>query len=179
MKLKIIALICTVFSFYNSFAQELKIGYTNADYILSVMPESRTVESTLKAYESQLQKQLKDKYTSFQDKAAKYQQGASSMPEAERTKTENELQSLQQEIQKFESEAQNNLVKKRNDLISPLYSKIGSAIEAVAKENGYTHILSSGSSSTNVVLYAREQDNVSNLILAKLGIDPSSIGGNK
>ena len=146
---------------------QLKIGYTNADYILSLMPEAKQIESELSAYEKQLQNQLQSKYQEFQAKAADYQENAAGMIDAVRTDRENELQNMQQEIQKFEAEAQNSLVNKRNQLLQPEYEKIGTAIEQVAKENGYTHILSMAT-----LLYAREEDNVSNLVLAKLGIDP-------
>ena len=40
------------------FAQELKIGYTNTDYILSFLPETKQVQSEVQAYGTQLQNQL-------------------------------------------------------------------------------------------------------------------------
>jgi len=151
---------------------QLKIGYTNADYILSLMPEAKQIESDLTSYETQLQNQLQAKYTEFQSKAADYQQNAADMIDAVRADKENELQNMQVEIQKFEQQAQASLTNKRNELIAPAYEKIGTAIEQIAKENGYSHIFSSGSPGFNVLLYAREEDNVSDLVLKKLGIDP-------
>ena len=151
---------------------QLKLGYTNADYILSLMPEAKQIESDLTAYETQLQNQLKSKIEEFQTKAAAYQQNGEGMIDAVRADKESELQGMQQDIQAFEQQAQQSLANKRNQLISPAYEKIGTAIEQVAKENGYTHIFSSGSPGFNVLLYAREEDNVSDLVLKKLGIDP-------
>lgn len=159
-------------------AQDLKIGYTNADYILSLMPEAKSIEADLSNYETQLQNQLQEKYQSFQTKAADYQQNAERMTDAMRIEKEQELQNMQSEIQKFEEQAQNSLVNKRNQLISPAYEKIGTAIEQVAVENGYTHVFSSGTPGFNVMLYAREQDDISDLVLIKLGIDPSENSGN-
>ncbi len=157
---------------------QLKIGYTNADYILSLMPEAKQIESDLTAYETQIQNQLKAKYEEFQAKAADYQQNAATMIDAVRADKETELQNMQQEIQSFEAQAQQSLSNKRNQLVSPAYEKIGTAIEQVAKENGYTHILSAGSAGVSVLLYAREEDNISNLVLQKLGIDPPADTGN-
>lgn len=159
-----------------SLMAQLKIGYTNADYILSLMPEAKQIESELSAYEQQLQNQLQSKYEEFQTKAADYQQNAAGMIDAVRADRENELQNMQVEIQKFEQEAQNSLANKRNQLIAPAYEKIGTAIEQVSKENGYTHVFSSGTPGFNVLLYAREEDNVSDLVLKKLGIDPPAEG---
>lgn len=146
---------------------QLKIGYTNADYILSLMPEAKQIEADLNTYETQLQNQLKSKYEEFKAKATEYQQNAESMIDAIRVDKENELQNIQLEIQQFEQQAQESLVNKRNQLVGPAYEKIGTAIEQVAKENGYTHIFR-----FNVLLYAREEDNISDLVLKKLGIDP-------
>lgn len=151
---------------------QLKIGYTNADYILSLMPDAKQIESDLASYEAQLQNQLQAKYQEFQTKAADYQENAAGMIDAVRADREAELQNMQVEIQRFEQQAQTSMANKRNELVSPAYEKIGTAIEQVAKENNYTHILSSGSPGFNVLLYAREEDNVSNLVLQKLGIDP-------
>lgn len=157
---------------------QLKIGYTNADYILSLMPEAKQIESDLTTYEKQLQNQLQSKYQEFQTKAADYQKNGATMIDAVRADKETELQNMQQDIQAFEQQAQNSLANKRNQLISPAYEKIGTAIEQIAIENGYTHIFSSGTPGFNVLLYAREEDNVSDLILKKLGIDPPATDGN-
>ncbi|MEP5614359.1 MAG: OmpH family outer membrane protein [Cyclobacteriaceae bacterium] len=157
---------------------QLKIGYTNADYILSLMPEAKQIESDLTAYETQLQNQLKSKYDEFQTKAGDYQQNGATMIDAVRADKEAELQRMQGEIQAFEQQAQQSLANKRNQLISPAYEKIGTAIEQVSLENGYTHVFSSGSPGLSVLLYAREEDNISDLILKKLGIDPPADSGN-
>lgn len=159
-------------------AQDLKIGYTNAEYVLSLLPEAKQVEADLKAYETQLQNQLQAKYQEFQTKAADYQQNAASMIEAVRADRERELQGLQENIQKFQADAETSLLQKRNQLLAPLVEKVGTAIKDVAEENAYTHIFSSGAAGLDVLLYANEDYNVTNLILAKLGIDPPADPGN-
>ncbi len=153
-------------------AQETKIGYTNAEYILSLLPEAKQIEADLKSYETQLQNQLQAKYQEFQTKAADYQQNAASMIEAVRADRERELQGLQESIQKFQSEAETSLLQRRNQLLQPAVEKVGNAIQEVAEENNYTFIFSSGAAGLDILLYAKEENNVSNLILAKLGIDP-------
>ena len=145
---------------------------------LSLMPEAKQIESDLTAYETQLQNQLKSKYEEFQTKAADYQANGAGMIDAVRADKEAELQRMQGEIQQFEQQAQQSLANKRNQLISPAYEKIGTAIEQVATENGYTHVFSSGSPGVSVLLYAREEDNISDLVLKKLGIDPPADTGN-
>lgn len=154
-------------------AQEsLKIGYTNADYVLSMLPEAKQIDAELKAYEKQLQNQVQAKYNNLQEKMTDYQTNAAQWDDLIRSDKEQEIQTLQQSIQKFSQDAETSMGNKRNTLLKPVYEKIGKAIEDVAVENGYTHIFSAGSPGFDVLLYAREQDDVSNIILKKLGITP-------
>ena len=41
--------------------QDIKIGYTNVEYILSFLPETKQVQSEVQAYGTQLQNQLQSK----------------------------------------------------------------------------------------------------------------------
>jgi len=156
----------------------LKIGYTNADYVLSLMPEAKQIDAELKAYEKQLQNQIQAKNNNLQQKMAEYQENSPQWDDLIRTDKERELQSLNENIQQFYQEAEAQMGKKRNALLKPVYEKIGQAIEDVAKENNFTHIFSAGAPGLDVLLYAREQDDVSNLILKKLGITPPAATGN-
>ncbi|MFT4833298.1 MAG: outer membrane protein [Marinoscillum sp.] len=155
----------------------LKIGYTNADYVLSLLPEAKQIEAELKAYEKQLQNQIQAKYNDLQGKMADYQANAAGWDDLIRTDKETEIQTLQQGIQKFTQDAEVSMGNKRNQLLKPVYEKIGNAIEQIAIENSYSHIFSAGSPGFDVLLYARESDDVSNLILKKLGITPPATPG--
>jgi outer membrane protein len=150
----------------------IKIRYTNADYVLSLLPEAKQIDAELKAYEKQLQNQLQAKYTNLQAKVAEYEQNAATYDELIRADKEQEIQLMQQSIQKFSQDAETSLGNKRNTLLKPAYEKIGNAIKQVAIDNSYTHIFSAGAPGFDVLLYAREEDDVSDLILKKLGITP-------
>ncbi|MEM7297782.1 MAG: OmpH family outer membrane protein, partial [Bacteroidota bacterium] len=111
-----------------------------------------------------------------QTKLAEYQQNAESYTDVVRADKENEIVSLQNSIQEFEANAQNSLLNKRNQLLQPAFEKIGVAIEQISKENAYTHVFNMTAGGQSILLYAREEDNVTNLVLQKLGIDPPSDG---
>jgi outer membrane protein len=152
----------------------LKIGYTNTDYILSLLPEAKEISAELSSYQKQLETQLQSKYQEFQDKLNDYQQKASSgqmIPEVMKDK-EAELNTLRSSIEKFQKDADESIQKKQAELLQPAYDKIQEAINAVAKENGYTHVFSSDAGAFPVLLYARDEDNVTDLILLKLGVEP-------
>ena len=174
MKIKLLIFVLAAsFAALDTVAQDqLKIGYTNVEYVLSLMPEAKQVDSEYKAYETQLQNQLKSKGQELQTKLQDYQQNAQSMTELVRADKEAELQSLNTRFENFQRDAQQSLQKKQSELYAPLFEKISTAIKAVAEENGYTHILSTGVPGVDILLHADEKYDVSDLIFKKLGIDP-------
>ncbi|MCG8387666.1 MAG: OmpH family outer membrane protein [Cytophagales bacterium] len=151
----------------------MKIGYADVDYILSQMPESKEVESQLQTTNTQLQNQLQAKVQEYQQKLQAYNAGAATMLDAVRKEKETELAQLEQRIQKFQQDAQGSLQKKTAELMEPLYTKVGNNIEAVAKEEGYTHILNGQVGGIDVVLYADEKFDISDAVLKKMGITPT------
>jgi outer membrane protein len=52
---------------------------------------------------------------------------------------------MQQNIEKLQADAQTTLQTKSNQLMDPVYKKVGKGIDDVAKENGFTFILTSTS----------------------------------
>lgn len=155
-------------------AAPLKIGYTNVEYILAMMPESKQIESDLKAYSSQLEAQLQTKYKEYQTKGEAYQKGAATMTEVIRADKERELMNLQKSIEEFQKNAEASLQKKQQALLEPAYKKMQKAIDDVAKENGITYIFNSdaGYGTNAILLHAPESDNVSDLVLKKMGVTP-------
>ena len=169
----ILALLVTTMS-ANAQDTGLKIGYTNAEYILSNMPEAKEIESELKVHEQQLSAQIEAKSKDFQIKVEDFQRNSENMIPEVRNDKQQELQNLQQSIQKFQQDAQTSMQRKQSELLQPAFDKIQKAIDTVAKANGYTYILNSGQPEVgiNILLYARDEDNISDLVLKQLGIEP-------
>lgn len=149
-----------------------KIGYADPDYILMQMPESKSIETELKSVETQLRTQLDKQTKEFQAKYADYQKNINTMLDAVRQNTERELQQLQANLEKLQQDAQTTMTTKQNQLLQPVLSKIGKAIEDVAKEQGYTMILTTQIQTLDVVLYGDEKVNISDLVLKKMGVTP-------
>jgi len=164
-------------SFFASTAQAqapLKIGFTSVEYVLGQMPESKQIESDLKAYGTQLEAQLKSKTTEYQTKVDAYQKGASTMTPVIKADKEKELQTLGQSIQEFQQSAQQSMQQKQQTLLRPVLDKIQKNIDAVANENGYTYILNSDSGSNPILLHGPKDGDVSDIILKKMGITPTT-----
>lgn len=159
----------------------MRLGYTNEDYILNLLPETQQVYSTLGSFEQQLQNQLVTKIEEFKKKLQLFQQGAATMTEAVRNKKEAELQQLQGNLELMQLESQDKLMQKQNSLFQPLREKIQNASRQVAQAHGYDYIID-----TKLLLYANEKYDVTELLLQKLGITSSEgpknspkKGGNK
>jgi outer membrane protein len=150
-------------------AQSLKIGYTNTDYILSKLPEAKQIESELKTHRDQLGAQLKSKQQEFERKYQSFIDGQATMTDVVKNDVQNELQSLQESIQKFATEAEKSMQNKQVQLLTPVYEKIDGGIKEVAKEKGFSHVFANG-----VLLYATQENDISNLVLAKLGVETST-----
>lgn len=176
MQKKIFLTLALILSLFKLYAKEkspasLKIGYADVEYIIDLLPETKTIKSEFASFEKQLQKQLETRIGEFQQKAEAFQQGQEAMTEAVRNKKTLELQQLQRTLEQLQLEVQEKLASKRINLIKPIYDKIAHATKQVAKRNGYTHVLNASVGGFSVLLYADESDNIADRVLKELGID--------
>lgn len=173
---KITLLVASIAIFFSANAQikPFRMGYTNVDYLISLHPDSKKVDSDLKNYRTSLDKEAEGLTKEFREKYESYQKGAAMMAEPVRVTKEKELGELQERIQEFQRSAEADLQKKQIELLQPVLDKIQKAIDAVADENGFTYIFNSdaGYGTTPVLLHGPEKDNVTELVLKKLGITP-------
>lgn len=152
----------------------LKIGYTDVQYVLAQMPESKQITSDLKAYSSQLENQLKSKSSELETKYKAYQQGEATMTDIVKADKQKELQNLQQSIQEFQRSAEQSLQQKEQTLLKPALDKLQKNIDVVAEENGYTYVLNSGGGGSPLLLHAPKEGDISDLVLKKMGITPGA-----
>lgn len=154
---------------------QTKIGFVDVDYIFSQMPEAKQIDAELKATETQLKKEIEGKAAEFQKKYQDYSQNLNTMLDAVRANTERELQQLQQNLQKLQEDAQNTIQNKHTQLMKPVYEKIEKAISDTSKENGYNMVVSQQLGGLDVVLYADDNADISDLVLKKMGITPKPV----
>lgn len=180
MKVKVIlsavVLLCAGFA---AQAQEIKIGYTNVEFIMDLMPEMEQIGADIQDYQTQLQTNIKTKADDFQRQVQTYQQAAQSMTEEARAAKEADLTKIQNDLQKYEQDAQVSYQRKLGELLEPVQTKVVNAINAVAAENNYTHIFAETAGQSPILLYTKEQDKFTELVLAKLNLKlPTPPAGN-
>ena len=143
----------------------------NSSVLLSEMAEVKQADANLEVLKQQLtkkgQQMLQSLQTKYQDLAKKEKQG-----ELSPKQTEEEAQKLraeEEEIVAFEKKMQQDLISKREALLAPIVEKVNTAIQDVAKENGYTYIFDARQD-FGILLYADESADVTLLVKTKLGI---------
>ena len=147
-----------------------KVGYADVDYIFTQMPEAKQIDAELKSLEAQLKSQIEAKGKKFQTELADYQKNGQAMIDAVRQNTERELTQQQQNLEKLQQDAQTTIQNKQTQMMTPVYDKVGKAIEAVAKENGFSFILNQQIGGLDVILYGDEKMDISDLVLKKMGV---------
>ena len=151
-----------------------KIGFTNVDLVMGRLPESKAMQNQLEITKAQLEKAIEESITEFQGKADNYQKTAGQMTDIIRADKEKELENLQARIQEMRSKAQISLQTKQQQLMDPIHKKIDAAIQQVGKEHAFVYIfnMDGGAGTIPFILFASaEENNVTNLILEKLGVD--------
>ena len=143
----------------------MKIGYTNVQYLLAASPQTKVIKSQLESASKQYEKAISDKMKELEEKFASYQKNEASMMESIKKANQDELRNLETSIRGLQERAQGELKDKENELVKPELDKIYTAINDVAKANAYNFVLNA----EQVILYAAEGSDMTNLVLKKLG----------
>ena len=175
MKKFVISLIIAATGYASpSFAQKLKIGFAQSDYILSLLPEARPAEQDIARFEREVSNKITAMRQGLELQVAQYQQEAPTMSDSARAEREKELQMLQQDIQQEQRTAEQQLQFKVMQSLSPLRQKVQYTIDSVAQANGYTHVFSNDTDGKQFLIYAKdtEEADVTALVLKALNITP-------
>ncbi|MDD7915916.1 OmpH family outer membrane protein [Polaribacter ponticola] len=165
MKSKITILFITFLSTI-SLAQT-KVGTINSDYIMSLMPESQIVYNRAKAYGAKLDSLFDIKAQNFKTKVDAFRKSEKEMDEALKKTKVSEISALELDIKKYKDNGNKLMQLKQDELMRPLYKKLGDAINQVAKEQGYTQVLTS---TGNQFVYIDEKFDITKLVMNKLGV---------
>ncbi|MGH1336627.1 MAG: OmpH family outer membrane protein [Aureispira sp.] len=142
MRLFIVASLLICMSSF-ALAQTQKVAYVASENIIPAMAEYKKAQSELQAYTKQLEKILQQKKAAIEkDYAAvmdSVQKGIMTKIQQERAQVR--LETGQQKLQQEAMNADQKVAKKEGQLIEPLYKKFNDALEAVARDEGYTYII--------------------------------------
>lgn len=150
-----------------------RIAYANLDYIVSKMPESRAVAKQLDTYQDELQKGLDTKRAYAQQKLteARDAEAAGIVSDEKMQEYQTELARLDREIRITAADAEKKMVEKNSELMEPVLQRLYETIEAVAKREGYTHVLNTmDGTGRSIVMWGLSERDITDLILTDLGV---------
>ena len=153
-----------IFGFTNA-ANAQKIGYISADEIIQLMPEAAKVQADLDDYQQSLYQNAQEKNQAFEEAVAKFVKDSATMNASLKEVKRNELQRQSQELSGEQQKIQNQFEQKRMELSMPIQKKLQTAIEDVAKENGYTYILPK-----EALIVMPPGNDIGALVMKKLGL---------
>ena len=144
-----------------------KLGHVNSNRLLSMMPESKSVQKEVEEYVKQLEGQLATMSNEYQSKLAEYQNNQSLWSEPVKESKAEEISSLGKRILRFQQTAQRSMSQKEEELFEPILEKLQNAIKKVADEQGYDYVFDSGS---GAILHSPESDDMTALVKKELGL---------
>ena len=149
--------------------QAQKYGHVNSSELILALPEVKTADATLEAYQEELfakgEQMVKEFETGYQAYVAKANSGEISQLQMQQE--EGALSQQQTEIQQYEIEVQQKLAVKKQELYQPILNKVQTAVEALGKEQGYTMIFDT---STGGIISMQSGDDLMPVLKTKLGL---------
>lgn len=176
-KIILIVLIACGFAVMGNEAKaQTKIGYMRVDDMVELMPEIPRIDSLLQKYQ---QDSINTTYLLLvQDYTYKdsmlNKTDTSKMPASVKAQYRSDLQNDLYQVQNWNAIAQQMIQNKQTELLGPLYTKVITALKTVAKEKGYTYVLSK-----EAFLVAPDGDDLLPHVAAKLGVKLPNQGANR
>lgn len=162
---KVLAVLVFVMAATMSFAQ-VKLGHTNVQEILMLLPERATAEKDIQDLAKKLETRLETMSGEYDRKVNEFKANRATMTETIQESSIGEIQDLERRIQEFQQTAQMEIQNKQDQLLQPMITKINTAIDEVGKAQGFTYIFDS---STGAILFEGGED-VTSLVRAQLGL---------
>ena len=166
MKTKItlfIAILCVGFS-VNA---QTKVGTIDVDYIVAKMPQLKQVQERIKNYGAKLDSINNKKIKEYDTKVKAFNSDLKTLSEAAKKIRANEINILNKDIISFRQNGSKLMQLRKDEFMRPLYKKITELTEIIAKEKGYSQVLTTNG---NNFAYLDEKHDITKLILAKLNI---------
>jgi outer membrane protein len=168
MKTRILSL--TIFLLLSSISySQLKIGYVDSDALLNQMLDAKDARQQLDQLIQEWQSELNQMDREWKTKYDDYEKRKLIMSDQSRAEMESDLIKLEQKITEFREKkfgTNGELFQKQDELMKPVQNKLFTAIKEVAEDENLDFVLDR--SGDILILYAKEQYDITNLVLEKL-----------
>lgn len=147
-----------------------KVAHFDYQKVLQGIPEYQKavgdLETLGKKYESDL-KSMQNEIVSKQDN---YKKTADSLPDNMRARKEQEIQDLYTRYQQAQQDNQDAFQKAQQEKLQPIMTKVFDAVNAIAKEDGYTYIIDKTAAATNYIFINESlSEDVTSKVMTRVG----------
>jgi outer membrane protein len=150
-----------------------KIGYISTQELVSILPETAKADSNLQQYRTALIQNAQEKQTSLESAIEKFNKDSATMSTSVKDVKRGELQKMLNDLQSEDQRIQQQLQQRQQELITPINRKAFDAIQAVAKDNGYSYVFEK-----DALLVAPPGEDILQLVAKKLNVKvPAGRGG--
>lgn len=151
---------------FSAFSQG-KVGVVDIEIILNNMSEMKDVEENLQTYTAQLDLDLDKKLNDYRVAFENYKKEEASLTENQKKEKQEALIELEKEIQRFQQNGAALLELKQQEYLRPLYARIETALEKVAKKHNFTQV----NQITPNVLFLEPEYDLTPVLAEELGIE--------
>ena len=148
---------------------QTKVAYIDIEVLMKDYEATKDLETSLKAKQEVMAKELDSIGAPFQLKVQQYYQAAQKMSDKQRSEAEQALQQEQQFLQSKQQQASQVLQQENQEQSEILTKRVDSLVAIYAKSKGYNLIF--GTSGKGTVLYGDESLNVTAEVLDILNVD--------
>jgi len=126
---------------FNTVQAQEKIGHISTDLLISLMPETKALNTELEKLSKTYESELKAEEAKLEAKLKKYQAEQASQTDEVNQQRGAEVQQDQQNLYQASQVAREDITKKRNEKLKPILEKAKKAIDEVATAQGFTYVL--------------------------------------
>lgn len=162
--LKVLAVAIVLLTIGGMSASAQKIGYINFEAMVGSLPEIQKVQENLQKFQvDSIGGEYERIYNEYKRKDSIVKDVKT--PKTVKETAEKDRNDLEATLQDWQNIANRLSQAKQSELLSPLYKKVQEAINAVAKEKGYTYVITQ-----EAFFVAPDADNLAQAVAQKLGI---------
>jgi outer membrane protein len=117
-----------------------KIGYIDVNELIASMPAAKKADSLLQQFYAALVENANEKNTTLNNAIKKFNEDSGKLSKEVKEVKRKDLQNMVNEMSGLEQKLQNDYEAKKQELSEPIRKDAQTAIQAVAKANGYTYV---------------------------------------
>ena len=140
--LKLVLAITVIALCSNVSAQTVKLAHINRDELIVSMPEYDSAQVKLQKFVQELQQVMEEMQVELNRKQEDINKNQANWSDLVKTSKNEEFYTMYQRLQTFQQQAEENVGQEQNKVMQPIVEKANKAIEAVAKEQGITYVIS-------------------------------------